>query len=132
MKDRFLSRLILSVGLVALVASFAQAQQVVGDGFPSKDSPAKPCIVVYGAVKSPARFELQRRVRLAEAIAAAGGLSEWAGKTIQVVHYGLGLKCDQLADMSAKVGNEIFELADLLSGRQDTNPYLQAGDIIIV
>src|SRR5207244_3867538 len=80
MKDRFLSRLILSVGLGALVASFAQAQQVVGDSFPSKDSPAKRCIVVYGAVKSPARFELQRRVRLAEAIAAAGGLSDRAGK----------------------------------------------------
>jgi len=132
MKDRFLSQLLLSILPGLLVVSFAQAQQVVRNDFPNKDSAAKSCIVVYGAVKSPTRFELQRQVRLAEAIAAAGGLSGRAGKTVQLIHYGQDLKCDQWTDVTARVRIETFELTDLVSGNQDKNPYLQAGDMIVV
>jgi len=125
-------------GIGLSVTSSIQAQQTATNNSQADDSNAKPCIVVYGAVRSPARYELRRPVRLAELLARSGGVTERVGKTIQIIHS--GSECyrgasEQQATKSPTPDSEKFvvlNLADFLRGDEKANPYLEAGDIVIV
>jgi polysaccharide export outer membrane protein len=89
-------------------------------------------VAVIGAVNAPGRFQLQRRVRLLEMLSFAGGPAERAGSHVQVIHTS-GVSCrepqapDIQADSSAL---DSFTLADLLSGDDKSDPYVQPGDIV--
>ena len=50
------------------------------------DRRSRPPAVVFGAVRVPSRFQMNRRVRLLELLAQTGGLTEQAGGTIQIFH----------------------------------------------
>jgi polysaccharide biosynthesis/export protein len=50
-----------------------------------KDYSSEP-VAVVGSVNKPGSFELQRRVRLREILAFAGGPSPTAGKIVQILH----------------------------------------------
>ncbi|HYE16012.1 MAG TPA: polysaccharide biosynthesis/export family protein [Pyrinomonadaceae bacterium] len=93
-------------------------------------------VAVLGAVTSPGRFQLQRRVRLLEILSFAGGPTERAGRNIQVVHSELPLAC-------AAGGGEVngageasvvssFRLSETLLGDAAANPYVRPGDIVTV
>lgn len=47
---------------------------------------SRPPAVVFGAVRSPQRVQMQRKARLLELLAFAGGVTEQAGGEIQVFH----------------------------------------------
>src|SRR5437773_2744977 len=47
---------------------------------------SRPPAVVYGAVRSAARFQMMRRVKLHELLASAGGITLNAAGTIQLIH----------------------------------------------
>ena len=49
---------------------------------------SRPPAVVYGAVRAAARVQMMRRVRLHELLVAAGGITQGASGTIQIVHTG--------------------------------------------
>src|SRR5947207_7823727 len=55
------------------------------------DRRSRPPATVYGAVRTPSRVPMMRRVRLHELLAAAGGVTAGASGTIQVVHTQLEL-----------------------------------------
>jgi polysaccharide export outer membrane protein len=121
----------------AVLAAGARAQQLAQSAAPSADSDVKPCVVVYGAVRSPGHIELRGRVRLAEVIALVGGLTEPAGDTVHVIHS--RSKCFQpgSTDRVVEVGNpqgklDVYVLSEVLSREEKANPYLDAGDVVVV
>ncbi len=130
-----LSLMIILIGL--LVAGEIRAQQPKKNSSQADESNAKSCVVVCGAVRAPVRLELRRRVRLAEVLAMAGGLTERASRTVQVVHSdaqcfqpGIPDRAVKDADPSGKL--DTYDLSELLRSEERANPYLRAGDIVIV
>jgi polysaccharide export outer membrane protein len=97
-------------------------------------------VAVIGAVDKPGRFQLQRRVRLLELLAFAGGQTEKAGARIQLARTGSINTCDAPKGEAAGTlavasddGSETvfyFNLNDTLRGDEKSNPYVRPGDII--
>lgn len=119
-----------------------------------KDYKSLP-VAVIGAVNQPARFQLQRRVRLLELLSQAGGPSNRAGNVIHIIHSNDYDFCQGTSDRNAppadgKPANSAsgaeeqadtisiltalstVKLRDLLGGKLDANLYIQPGDIISV
>ena len=107
-------------------------------------------VAVIGAVNQPARFQLQRRVRLLELLSYAGGPSNRAGTFVHIIHSNDYDFCHTnqinapLAEGSPATddtdGGKIsiltalssVNLRDLLGGKLDANMYVQPGDIVSV
>jgi len=87
-------------------------------------------IAVLGAVKMPGRFEIPARMRLLGALAIGGGPSERAGKIVRVVH---SCQCSPCAEGEVRTATTTnYNLSATLAGREDANPLLSAGDLILV
>lgn len=89
-------------------------------------------VAVIGAVNDQSRFELQRRVRLLELLTYAKGPSPKAGQTINIVHSTSISQCKQESDNEENAAFSTFKLGDVLAGKPESNPYLEAGDIVTV
>lgn len=96
-------------------------------------------VTILGAVNSPARFQLQRQVRLLELLANASGPSARAGQSIQVLHTEAPTSvCEEpvavaeTADEAARLGLVSYNLNDTLKGLEQANPYVRPGDIVTV
>ena len=88
-------------------------------------------VAVTGAVRTASNFKLQRQVRLLELLSFAGGPSEKAGQTVQIVHAGGPSPCDKKTETDT--GDLItYKLADTLRGVPEANPYVRPGDIVEV
>lgn len=124
MRPRRLINYILWTGLlfVALIinAPLAAAQ--------SASLPRCDQITVFGAVKTPRQFKVEHSIRLHEALMAAGGPNELAGKVVTLLH---SCKCSPCAAGQVTSGSE-YQLAAALQGNADANPYLVAGDVVLV
>ena len=97
-------------------------------------------IALVGAVNAPARFQLQRPMRLLELLTRVNGPAQNAGKTIQIIRNSEGNNCgantpktadDSTIDESTQ---EIISLplAEVMKGNEAFNPFVQSGDIIRV
>jgi protein involved in polysaccharide export with SLBB domain len=82
-------------------------------------------ILVSGAVRKAVRVDANRRMRLTDALALAGGPTKRVGKTVRVVH-----SCDKPGTKAG--GVDEYNLVDVLRGREDGNPYVVPGDIVVV
>jgi polysaccharide export outer membrane protein len=94
-------------------------------------------VAVIGAVNSPGRFQLQRRIRLLDLLSYAGGPAERAGGNIQVVHGSTYPVCEasmprMAANNNDGLGISVFKLRDTLAGSGRSNPYVRPGDVITV
>jgi polysaccharide export outer membrane protein len=93
-------------------------------------------VAVIGAVNTPGRFQLQRRIRLLDLLSFAGGPAERAGANIQVVHSSSYPSCETGAGGpgtgSDALGLNVFKLRDTLAGNVRSNPYVRPGDVITV
>ena len=94
-------------------------------------------VAVIGAVNTPGRFQLQRRIRLLDLLSFAGGPAERAGGNIQLVHTAAPLMCELENQNPARNSGsasamDVFKLSDTLRGEIRANPYVRAGDIITV
>jgi len=94
---------------------------------------SQPAAVV-GAVRQPGRFQLQRPVRLLELLTFAGGPTERAGRSIQIVHADTSPICEGagLTTVEGGAGITAYGLTDVLAGREQANPYARPGDVISV
>ncbi|HEY0006126.1 MAG TPA: SLBB domain-containing protein [Pyrinomonadaceae bacterium] len=102
---------------------------------------SRPPAIVHGAVNSPGQFQMQRRVRLQEVLARAGGVTERANGVIQVLHTE-SVMCHEpgevpepeasvaLSDGTKMPAFKLYKYADILTGNADVNPYVRPGDII--
>jgi polysaccharide export outer membrane protein len=93
-------------------------------------------VAVIGAVHGAAQFKLQRQVRLLEILSLAGGPTEAAGQTVQIVHAGGGPFCEQ-SGPSATENNDsstfvAYKLVDTLKGLPEANPLVRPGDIVSI
>jgi polysaccharide export outer membrane protein len=82
------------------------------------------------------QFRLQRRVKLLELLMLAGGLSEKAGRTVNVVHTAGPVVCGNFggsqtgdADLAAMT---TYKLNETMKGVPEANPILRPGDIVVV
>ncbi|HYG80064.1 MAG TPA: polysaccharide biosynthesis/export family protein [Pyrinomonadaceae bacterium] len=96
-------------------------------------------VAVIGAVNTPGRFQLQRRVRLLELLAFANGPAERAGRAIHVVHAGTISVCEAPGAAAAaaadapdavKASFVSYNLSETLRGEEGANPFVRPGDII--
>jgi len=87
-------------------------------------------VAIIGAVRMPGRFEIPARLRLLGALAIVGGPSERAGKIVKVIH---SCECSPCAEAEVRTATATeYNLSATLAGREDANPLLSAGDLIIV
>lgn len=98
-----------------------------------KEFQSRP-VAVTGAVKAASNFKLQRQVRLLELLSFAGGASDNAGQTVQIVHTGGLSLCDKGNETTADdtEGVVTYKLSDTLRGVPESNPYVRPGDIVQV
>jgi polysaccharide biosynthesis/export protein len=119
-------KLLLMIMVIGLLATGEiRAQQTVQNTSPVNDAKqcvVAPCVTVFGAVRAPARLELRRRVRLAEVIAMAGGLTGRASGTVKVIH----------ADSDSPGKLSTYVLSEVLRRDETANPYVEGGDIVVV
>ena len=75
-----------------------------------------------------------RFVRLSELLSFAGGPSDAAGQTVQVVHAGGRSLCDKSASGSTEesAGFASFMLVDTLHAVPEANPFVRPGDLVQV
>jgi polysaccharide export outer membrane protein len=93
---------------------------------------------VFGAVRQPTRVQMQRKVRLNELVVVAGGFTERASGTIQILHTE-PLMCPQPGEEAlaapidgTKVPLEIVKISDLRAGKLPANPVIRPGDYVQV
>lgn len=93
-------------------------------------------VAVIGAVDKPGQFNVNRKMRLLEALAVAGGPTEKAGAKVSLARLGRASVCDQPnieaeeQDLSKLLFS--FELKKTLEGSEAANPWMQPGDIVTV
>ena len=86
---------------------------------------------VIGAVEKPGSFYLNRKIRLLELLAFAGGPKiEKAGANIQVARIGNVSGCAENTDSDDEVVFLSYKIKNVLDGKE--NPWMQPGDIVSV
>jgi polysaccharide export outer membrane protein len=93
-------------------------------------------VAIIGAVSAPGRFQMQRRVRLIELIAFAGGVKGDAGKVLHIIHVGGAADCDAPASSGAADDRdeptETVNVSKLMQGDPSADRVMRPGDIVIV
>lgn len=101
---------------------------------------SRPPVTIYGEVLKQQQIELRRETRLLELISFAGGVTEEAGGLIQVFRTRAPL-CDDStvetrwkaeADDGLEVPSRMYSLNSVKQGRDEANPVILPGDIIVV
>ena len=109
------------------------------------EAKSRPPAVVFGAVRSPQRVQMMRRVKLLDLLATSGGVTDAAGGDIQVFHTE-ALMCPDAEpeDLAAvpiesykpadptDVSYDLYSVRDLKAGKREANPVIRPGDIVIV
>lgn len=83
------------------------------------------------------QFKLHRRVRLLELLTLAGGPSERAGQTVNVVHGGGPARCEEAETATPQSADDLkllstYNLRDTMRGVLESNPILRPGDIVVI
>lgn len=116
------------------------------------DRSGRPVSVLFGAVKTPQRFQIQRSVRLNELIILSGGITERASGEIQIFRPQY-LSCQEekkTEDNKTAVDEPNrtsfvstrredngstyinIKITDLLAGKTEANPLILTGDIVTI
>ncbi|MEP6923532.1 MAG: SLBB domain-containing protein [Pyrinomonadaceae bacterium] len=94
------------------------------------DRSARQPAMLFGAIKVPQRFRIERPVQLNELIVMSGGITDKASGEIKIfrpAHVSCnGHNQDQVESQV------IIKLTDLLSGKPDANPLVRSGDVVTV
>jgi polysaccharide export outer membrane protein len=98
---------------------------------------SRPPAVIFGAVRNSARVQMMRRIRLHELLASAGGITQNASGTIQVMHTEPEMCVEpgttQPVGGSSDIGQlEIYQISDVKMGLEKGDPFIRPGDVIIV
>src|SRR4030095_4905859 len=93
---------------------------------------------VFGAVRQAAKIPVQRPMRLNELIAAAGGPTDNAAGTIQVLHTeplmcpGPGEEDEALPINGTRLPMQVVKIAELQKNNLRSNPIIRPGDLVFV
>ncbi len=101
---------------------------------------SRPPATIYGAIRTPQQIDLRRKATLMELISVSGGVTEEAGGMIQIFRT-QPLMCSDLttettwkeeAGDGVDVPSRMYSLTSLRLGREEANPEIIPGDIIII
>ncbi|HYW72418.1 MAG TPA: polysaccharide biosynthesis/export family protein [Pyrinomonadaceae bacterium] len=102
-----------------------------------KERKSRQPATIFGAVRYPKQIVMLREVRLHELVTAAGGWTERASGTIEVMHTEPLMCSDesgvfQKASLSEKgsFGIAIYKINDLKAGKEEADPVIWPGDIV--
>ena len=107
----------------------------------TKEQHSHKAVYIYGAVRAPSTWEMQRPVRLLELVSRSGGVTEQHSGTIQIMHTEPPQCPDVEPVQAAPIDSafdplglpfSIYKVDDLKQGKPEANPYLRPGDIINV
>ena len=95
---------------------------------------------VYGEVEKPTEVELRRRLTLVEMLAISGGVKEEAGGMIQIIRTQrpqcVGDKDDSIWTSNSAdptdAPSRMFSLSSVRLGKEESNPVIYPGDVIMV
>jgi polysaccharide export outer membrane protein len=130
----------IKVDIVKALAKYLNKPQV---NLRLTEAKSRPPAVVFGAVRSPSRVQMQRKVKLLDVLATSGGVTEAAGGDIQIFHTE-PLMCPDVEDLAAvpidtfqatdptQVSYDVYSLRELKDGKKEANPFVRPGDIVIV
>ncbi len=101
---------------------------------------SRPPVSIYGEVRQQQQVNLTRRAHLLELISFAGGVTDKSGGMVQVFRTRAPLCTESESSANWKaagsddldVPSRIYSLATLREGREEANPEIFPGDIIIV
>lgn len=101
---------------------------------------SRPPVSIYGEVRQQQQVPLTRRAHLLELISFAGGVTEKSGGMIQVFRTRLPMCAEPGADQTWTAGSgegldvpsRMYSLISLRQGREEANPEIFPGDIIVV
>jgi polysaccharide export outer membrane protein len=94
--------------------------------------------VIFGAVRTPQRVDMRRRVRLHELLATSGGITQNASGTIQIMHTEPEMcaepeKTTGQPQTSSDIGQlEVYQIVDVKTGQEKADPFIRPGDVVIV
>lgn len=91
-------------------------------------------VAIIGAVNSPSRFQMQRRVRLLELVTYAGGVAQNAGKTLTLIHLTGGGACENRSRGADEIGTttEAINVAKLMAGDPTADRVMRPGDVVVI
>ena len=101
---------------------------------------SRPPAMVYGEVRNAQQFDLRRDAHLLELISFAGGETEKASGMVQVFRT-QNLMCAEKNDPNnwmaetnngTEVPSRLYSLTGLRSGRDESNPNIFPGDVVLV
>ena len=103
------------------------------------DRSQRPVALLYGAIKTPQRFQIRRAIKLDELLILSGGLTGKASGEIQILR-SRNLSCaakqkttDQGQAKSASDAEYLnIKINDLLKGKPAANPQILSGDVVTV
>ena len=100
---------------------------------------SRPPAIIYGEVRTPQKVDLRRKATLLELLSISGGVTEDAGGMIQVFRTQPPICSDntQEKDWVAENGgldvpSRIYSLSSLRQGREEANPVINPGDVVVV
>lgn len=105
-----------------------------------KERNSRPPVSIFGEVRTQSQVPLTRQAHLFELITHAGGVTEKSGGMIQVFRTRppMCAPANDPNNWQTAAGNDlgvpsrVFSLTSMLQGREDSNPEILPGDIIVV
>lgn len=102
------------------------------------DRKSRPPATIYGEVRTPQQVILTRRTTLLELLSFAGGVNEEAGGMIQIFRTRKPV-CEEDKPETAWTGDDVldvpsrmYSLSSLRLGKEEANPEVFPGDVIVV
>ncbi len=101
---------------------------------------SRPPVIVSGEIRSPQQVEMRREARLLDLLSQAGGVTEDADGTIKIFRT-QQVMCSEKQEEpdwrtastnALDVPSRVYSLSRLREGRDEFNPVIKPGDVIIV
>ncbi|MBA3631966.1 MAG: SLBB domain-containing protein [Acidobacteria bacterium] len=101
---------------------------------------SRPPATIYGEVRQPQQVDLRRKATLLELLSLAGGPTEKAAGTIQVIRTQPPMCSDasekadwaQVTDNGLNIPSRMYSISSVKSGSDAANPIIYPGDLIVV
>lgn len=101
---------------------------------------SRPPATIYGEVRTPQQVVLTRKATLLELLSFSGGVTEEAGGMIQVFRTQAPMCSDAAEDSDwtaennggLDVPSRMYSLSSLKQGREEANPVIYPGDVVVV
>lgn len=127
----------LRTDITALLGKYLRSPQIAVRVTERK---SRPPATIYGEVRKPEQVILMRKATLVELLAGAGGVTDEAGGMIQIFRTQPPICNDGDADSNWKpdsnvagdVPSRLYSLSSVRSGKDEANPTIYPGDVIVV